>query len=146
MSGRGAPRHDLAMYDNGRPGLRAGLAVLAGFVAVAALGGAAALAFGAIDMGEVINGRLPWHSPALGGLALALFVAVPMAAVAVSAAAGNAHVGELAMAAGGLLVGWIGVQLVVIRTFSWLQPVMVAAGLAVFAMGLLLRTHSAQHG
>jgi hypothetical protein len=98
------------MYENGGPGLRVGLAVLTGFVAVAALGGAAALAFGAIDLGDAINDRLPWHSPALGGLALALFVALPMAAVAASAATGNGHFGELAVAAGGLLVGWIGVQ------------------------------------
>ncbi|MEV4129575.1 hypothetical protein [Nocardia sp. NPDC049707] len=33
------------------------------------------------------------------------------------------------------LVGWIMVQLIVIREFSWLQPICVAFGLAVLLLG-----------
>jgi hypothetical protein len=44
--------------------------------------------------------------------------------------------GVIAMIAGSLLVGWIVVQLAVIRTFSWLQPVMAAAGVVVLLSGL----------
>jgi hypothetical protein len=39
------------------------------------------------------------------------------------------------MAAGLLLVGWIAVQLPVIRTFSWLQPICALLGLAVLVLG-----------
>ncbi|MGH3861618.1 hypothetical protein [Actinokineospora sp.] len=41
------------------------------------------------------------------------------------------------MLAGLMLVGWILVQLAVIRTFSWLQPMCVVLGLVV--VGLVAR-------
>lgn len=122
--------------------VRPWLAFLAGFVAVSAFAGAVALGTGAIDLGAQISDRLPFRSPVLGGFALALVVGLPMAVAAVRAATGRSHAGELAMLAGVLLVGWIGVQLIIIRTFSWLQPAMVAAGLAVFAAGWWLHLRS----
>lgn len=118
------------------------LAGLTGCVGISALAGAAAMAGGAIDMGEEINNRLPFGSPTLGALALALVVGVPMAATAVRAATGGTRAAELAMGTGALLVGWIGVQLLVIRTFSWLQPVMAVAGIAVFLTGAYLHHRS----
>lgn len=111
------------------------LAALAFFVALNAVGGAVALMTGAIDLGAEIGGRLPFDSQVVGGLALASIVGVPMAVAGVYAATGRVHTAEVAMLAGALLVGWIGVQLLVIRTFSWLQPAMVVAGLLVFAAG-----------
>lgn len=115
-----------------------GLARLAGIVAVAALARALALTTGFFDPGPEITARLPFESPALGGLALALVVATPMAATAVWAGAGHPRAGGSAMFAGVLLICWIGVQLMVIRTFTWIQPAMVVVGLMVFAAGWLL--------
>jgi hypothetical protein len=111
------------------------LASLTGLLATTAFAGAVALGTGTMDLGGPVTERLPFQSTVFGGVALALVVGVPMAAAAVRAAMGRPHAAELAMLAGVLLVGWIGVQLMVIRTFSWLQPAMVAAGLAVFAAG-----------
>jgi hypothetical protein len=118
------------------------LARLAGLVAVAALARALALTTGLFDPGPLITGRLPFESPTLGGLALALIVAAPMAATAMWAGAGHPHAGGSAMFAGILLVCWIGVQLMVIRTFTWIQPAMVVVGLAVFAAGWSLLDRS----
>jgi hypothetical protein len=36
-----------------------------------------------------------------------------------------------AATAGALLIGWILVQVAIIRTFTWLQPAMASAGIAV---------------
>ncbi|MEU7526913.1 hypothetical protein AB0A74_14375 [Saccharothrix sp. NPDC042600] len=41
----------------------------------------------------------------------------------------------VAVFAGGCLIGWIAVQVAVIRTFSPLQPVVAAAGAAVLLAG-----------
>lgn len=115
-----------------------GLALIAGVVATSALGGAISLATGVIDMGPDVTARFPFHSPVLAGLALAVVVALPMAAAACLAAVGHPRTADAAMAAGALLVGWIAVQLVIIRTFSWLQPAMALAGAAVFLGGWLI--------
>lgn len=111
------------------------LARLAGLVAAAALARAIALTTGFFDPGPLITGRLPFESPTLGGLALALVVAAPMAATARWAGAGHPRASGSAMFAGALLVSWTGVQLMVIRTFTWIQPAMVVVGLVVFAAG-----------
>jgi hypothetical protein len=41
--------------------------------------------------------------------------------------------------AGLALIGWIVVEVAVIRTFSWLQPVCFLYGAGVLALGVLLR-------
>jgi hypothetical protein len=107
-------------------------------VSISALGGAVALATGFMDMGTAVDARFPFHSTVLAGVALALVVAVPMAVAAYLSWTGSVHAAEAAMAAGALLVGWIAVQLVIIRTFSWLQPAMATAGALVFLAGLLI--------
>jgi hypothetical protein len=116
--------------------------VAAGVVAASALAGAAALATGLMDMGATVNTRFPFHSALAAGLALALVVGLPMAVAAYLAGTGGVRTAEAAMVAGALLVGWIAVQLVVIRTFSWLQPAMALAGALVFLGGLLVHTHT----
>ncbi len=55
-------------------------------------------------MGATVNDRIPLHSTLFGGLALVLVVAVHMAVAA-----------DLA---GALLIGWIAIQVLIIRTFS----------------------------
>lgn len=114
-----------------------GLARLTGLVALVSAVRALALATGVFDPGPAITERLPFHSPGVAGLALALVVAVPMATTAAWIRTEHPHAAEATMLAGILLICWIGVQLMVIRTFTVIQPLMVIVGLAVFAAGLL---------
>ncbi len=114
-----------------RPWLAAGESILA----VSAFAGAIGLATGSIDFGSTINSQLPFASPLLGGIALAAVVGVPMTVGAVAAWRGSKRAYPTALVAGALLVGWIVVEVTVIRTFSWLQPTLLAAGLGVAAVG-----------
>lgn len=107
-------------------------------MSVSALGGAIALGTGLMDMGVAVETRFPFHSSVLAGIALAMVVALPMAVAAYLSWTGSVHAAGAAMTAGALLVGWIAVQVAVIRTFSWLQPAMALAGALVFLGGLLI--------
>lgn len=102
-----------------------------GVVSLSALAGAAGLAIGSIDFGANVNGRLPFGSPVFGAVALAAVVGLPMAMACVADWQGARRANQLTMGAGGLLVGWIAVEVVVIRSFSWLQPAMAVIGAAV---------------
>lgn len=119
------------------------LALLSGFVTIWAVAGAVGLAGGGIDLGGVVVERLPFDSPVLAGVALALVVAVPMALTCVLAARGDHRAPALAVGAGGLLIVWIVVQVYTIRTFNWLQPLSVMFGLAVLVLGVIWRPRPA---
>lgn len=118
------------------------LAALAGFMAIGATAGGLGLMNGAEDFfGEqtaTIYARLPFESPQFAGAALLLGVAVPMALTAVLAWRGSRLTAAVGGAAGAVLVGWIIVQLALIGTFFWLQPVCLAWGLAVTVLALNL--------
>jgi hypothetical protein len=111
------------------------LAAAETFVSVGAFAGAAGLAVGSIDFGATITARLPFGSPVLAGVALATVVGVSMAIGAWQAWRGNERADVTALAAGLLLVGWIVVEVSVIRAFSWLQPTLLACGVAIAAAG-----------
>ena len=104
-------------------------------VAVPAVGGAVSLASGTIDMGETITERFPWQSVELAGLALFVCVAVPFAALAVLTSARSPRTPRATTAVGLLLVTWIIVQLLVIRTLSFFHPLYVAIGLSFVWVG-----------
>ena len=108
---------------------RTGLAVVAAIHGAAAAAGAVGLVTGAADFGDEIDARLPFESLPFAGLALALLVAVPAFVLAVAAWRGDPRCEELAVVVGVALVGWIVVQLLFIRSFSWFQPFYVALGL-----------------
>ncbi len=95
---------------------------------MAAWAGALALLTGAADLGDTVDERLPVDSPVLAGLSLAVIVAVPLTLLAWSAWVGGPRTADLALAAGMLLMGWIVVQIVVIRQFSLFQPLYLAVG------------------
>jgi hypothetical protein len=114
-----------------RPWLAAG----EGLVDVSAIAGAVSLAVGSIDFGAVVTARLPFDSPVLAGIALAAIVGVPMAVRSIEAPRGTDRANALALTAGGLLVVWIVVEVCVIRSFSWLQPVLLAGGAAIAFSG-----------
>jgi pimeloyl-ACP methyl ester carboxylesterase len=109
---------------------------LAGFAALNALAawaGALALITGGTDFGESINRRLPLDSLVLAGLALGTIVGVPLTVLAWSAWTGGPRTDDLAMLTGLVLIGWIVLQVVVIRAFSLFQPAYLAVGAAFVA-------------
>jgi hypothetical protein len=114
---------------------RRGLAAAAGAVAVSAWAGAAGLALDALGLPDRLVARLPLASPVLGGLALAVVVAVPFSVVTVLAWRADPRADAAAHAAGLVLVGWIVVELLFVRELSFLHPLMAAIGLAFTGVG-----------
>jgi uncharacterized protein len=110
------------------PHRRTLLAVLAAANAAAAWGGAGGLVVGAIGFGPTLDDRLPFDSLVLAGLALAVVVAVPLSALAAAAWTGHPYTSEISLAAGGALVVWIVVQIMILRSFSLLQVVYLGLG------------------
>jgi hypothetical protein len=112
------------------------LCVAAGVTAASAYGGAIALVGGGIDFGSTINQRLPFGSRPLAGLALAAIVGAPFTVLAVCAGRNDPRTNRAAIAAGALLIGWIVVQLAVIRSFSVLHPIYIVLGAAFLSVGI----------
>jgi hypothetical protein len=106
-----------------------------GFVAISAYGGAAGLITGWLRPSSSMTARLPLHSPVFAGIALACVVAVPATVVAVLAWRRHPRDRDAAAVAGVLLVGWIVVELAVVRQFSALQVVYGLAGLGLIVSG-----------
>lgn len=109
---------------------------LAGFAALNALGawaGAVGLVTGGTDFGASINERLPFDSLVLAGLALAVIVGIPLSVLAWSAWTGGSRTDELALVVGLVLIGWILVQVAVIRAYSFFQPTYLVVGAAFVA-------------
>lgn len=123
------------------------VAVVSGLMCLAALAGVVGLAGGGIDFGPEITARLPAASPVLAAVALGVVVALPMGAAAVAGWRRSPWTADLAVLAGGALIGWIVVQVAVVRGFSWLQPACAVYGVVVLVLGLLLRrSASGQRG
>jgi len=104
-------------------------------VAISAYGGAFGLVTGTLALGHELDQRLPFHSPVLGGVALALVVGLPATVLALLVRRRDARADRAAVLAGALLLAWILVELAFIREFSFLQPVYGAVGLAFVAIG-----------
>ncbi len=83
---------------------------------------------GVLKLDDRSTARLPLHSPVLGGLALAVVVAVPFTLLAAAAWRGSERTDELALGSGVLLVGWILVELAFIRSFSFFHPLYLVIG------------------
>jgi hypothetical protein len=113
--------------------------VTCGVMCAAALAGVVGLAGGGLDLGPEVTARIPARSPALGAVALGLVVAVPMGAAAAAGWRRSRWTPTLATFAGTALIGWIAVEITLIRTFSWLQPACAVYGAVVLALAELLR-------
>jgi len=114
------------------------VAVYAGAIAFSAYAGAVGLATGVLDTAGTINSRLPFESPVFGAVALTLIVAVPNTALAWCAGRGDPRFTAAARFAGTLLIGWIAVELAIIRELSWLQPFYIAVGASLLVIGARL--------
>lgn len=95
---------------------------------------------GFLDPGPTVTGRLPMHSPILGGIALTAIVAVPCTVLAWLAARADQREGPVAIAAGVLLVGWILVELAFIRELSFFHPAYVGFGVLQIWFGVRTRS------
>ncbi|MFC4128438.1 hypothetical protein [Nocardia rhizosphaerae] len=114
---------------------RAALCLLSGMLATWAFAGALGLIAGVVTLGPAAESRLPWQSPILAGFLLAVVVGLPMTVVALTAADDDPATARTTLTAAVALIGWILVQLVVLREFSWLQPVCVILAVIVAALG-----------
>ncbi|MEV6562075.1 hypothetical protein AB0M22_40580 [Nocardia sp. NPDC051756] len=110
------------------------LGLIAGVVATWAFAGALGLSTGVIRLGATIDARIPFHSPVFGAVMLAVIVGLPMTIAGALAARNDERTPIAGMTAGTALIGWIAVQVAVIRELSWLQPVCIALGLVVLAL------------
>jgi hypothetical protein len=109
------------------------LAVLNG---TAALAGAWGLMSGVIDLGPSLTERLPWESPVVAGVALALLVAAPNLWLAALAIRRGRETGLVGIAVGASMVVWILVQLAFIRELSFFHPLYLAIGLVMIWAGV----------
>ena len=76
----------------------------------------------------------PFHSWTVPGLFLLAVIAVPMSVAAVGELARWRRADAASVVAGVVLVGWIAVQLLVLRRYFILQPVLGVAGALVVAL------------
>jgi hypothetical protein len=106
------------------------------FLAAGAVLGAVGLVTGGIDLGDATQ-DLPFGSPVLAGVALAVLNGVLPAVVAVAGIQGRpwADVGHLVV--GVVLVGWIVLQVGFIGLGSWLQVLYAAYGLLIAALAVI---------
>jgi hypothetical protein len=131
---------------------RGGIAVFAAIIALSAYGGAIGLVSGGLSIGDLLTARLPFGSPVLGGIALALIVGVPSTWLAWLAWRADPRTDAAALIVGILIIGWIVVELAFIRDFSYFHPVyLVVGGVLVWigrhgaADGRALLHHPAAH-
>jgi hypothetical protein len=113
-------------------------AMVTGGIALTGFAGVVGLIGGGLSFGAEINTRLPFGSLVLAGLALLVFVAIPMTIAAVAAERRHATSGDLVFASGLLLVMWIAVQLAFIQAYSWFHPTYLGAAVVVLGLGWLM--------
>lgn len=111
------------------------LTVAAALVSLSAVGGAVGLIGGGLSIGAELEQRLPFHSPVVGGIALAVLVGLPFAVLAALAWLDDPRTPILTMVAGVMVVGWILVELAFIREFSFFHPLYVVVGVAFALVG-----------
>jgi hypothetical protein len=111
--------------------LMAGLAVL---IAAAAAFGGIRLIHDGLGMPADYLTATPFSSWVLPGLALLIGVAVPQLVAAILIASGHRWALPASYLAGAALVAWIGVQLLVMQRYFFLQPVIAALGMMELAL------------
>jgi hypothetical protein len=119
----------------GIPRRRYPLASYVALVALSAWFGAVDLITGLLPAPSSLTARLPFHSPVFGGIALACVVAMPATLVTVLIWRRHPRTRDALTLVGLLLVGWIIVEVAVVREFSPLQPACLLAGFGLILLG-----------
>lgn len=141
---RGAPPSpsrrppDSTTGDQGDSGKRhrTSVALAAGFLAVNAWYGALGLATGWLSIGDKLTARLPFGSAVLGGVALAVVVAMPATTLTVLAVRSHSRQLEPATFLLGVIVAaWILIELAFVREVSFLHPAILLYGTALMIWG-----------
>jgi hypothetical protein len=115
------------------------LVVLEVLVAVNAVYGGIGLIVNGIGMPQDWLDGTPFGSWVLPGVLLLLLVGAPMARAAiVEVMVGGRRAYEASMIAGAVLIGWIGAQVVILRRFFFLQPILFAVGVLVVLLAWLV--------
>jgi hypothetical protein len=110
------------------------LTIVLALVGVNAVYGAVGLARDGMGMSQEWLDRMPFGSWVFAGVALLTTVALPQLAAAWLAASGQRWGALAGVLAGASLVAWIGVQLLVLQRYFFLQPVVAGLGLAEIAL------------
>ncbi len=118
--------------------LRILLGVLLGIVALNAIAGGYYALSGAADVPVAWLDGSPFSTYTMPGIVLLVVVGGSAAVGAVAVFAQKPFARRSALAAGVVLLGWIGVQVSIIGYVSWLQPTMAVVALVIVALGLLL--------
>ncbi len=113
------------------------LAALELFVGLIAMCGGVVLAAGVGGLPGSALARTPFTSWLLPGLALLVLVGLPMLVAGVAVVTGSRYAGTLSIVAGVLLAGWLVTQVVVLGSWSVLQPAMFAVALAIIVLALM---------
>jgi hypothetical protein len=108
---------------------------------LAAVYGSVGLLTGTIGMSDTWLSGTPFRTWAVPGLALLLVVAVPTLTAAVLETRRRPRAQLVSATAGLLQVGWIAVELLVMRRYDPLQPVVLALAIVLLAT-TVLRTRS----
>ncbi len=123
------------LADSRRLHRRLGVCVFAGLIALSAYAGAFGLITGWLRLDDITAARLPFSSPVLGGIALTVIVAVPATWLAWLAWRGDPRIEAVELLTGGLLVGWILVELAFIRVISFFHPTYLVIGVILIWLG-----------
>ncbi|MFN0280770.1 MAG: hypothetical protein ACKVZ6_02225 [Kineosporiaceae bacterium] len=110
------------------------LTVVLVLVGLSAVYGGVGLVRDGMGMPDDWLDTMPFGSWVFGGLALLATVAVPQLAAAWLVASGRRWGAVAGILAGATLLAWIGVQLVVLQRYFFLQPVVAGCGLAEIAL------------
>ncbi|MBF6234891.1 hypothetical protein [Nocardia farcinica] len=125
---------------------RARILGVSAFVAFWAYAGAVGLVGGGADLDAHVIERLPFRSPGLAGILLALLVAVPMSLTAVLSLRSHPATAYAAVLSGSILTCWVAVQPFVIGEVNWLQFVFGVLGIADAGLGFRLLEHPSRSG
>lgn len=120
------------------------LLVVLVLVALNAVYGGIGLVVDGMGMPDEWLEHLPVDSWVLPGVALLLTVAVPQAVAAVAVWRAGERAPVVGSLAGAALVLWILVQLLLLRRYFFLQPVIAGLGLVEVALGLSWRGRAAR--
>jgi len=123
--------HEAAASEPHRPWL----AVYAALLAIGAWAGAAGLVAGFLALPSALEVRLPFGSPAVGGVALAVVVAVPASVLTGMAWQGHRWALHAAVLDGMLLIGWVMVEVGFLREFGVLHALYLTVGVGLVVWG-----------